>query len=69
MIQISIVDTVGLMAGGPVLAQVLKKGFHMGGGWIGLPFYIIALTSLAVVGILFCISEKKVEGEQESSIE
>ncbi|KAF2460314.1 major facilitator superfamily domain-containing protein [Lineolata rhizophorae] len=46
---IGVVDTAGLMAGAPLLAELFKKGGAMGGLWSGLPF----LSTAVMVGLVF----------------
>ncbi|KAK5011319.1 hypothetical protein LTR28_003988 [Elasticomyces elasticus] len=56
---ISIVDTLGLMAGGPLLAAIFKAGLSAGGGLVGLPFLCIGILMLLVTGLLFVVRLRK----------
>jgi MFS family permease len=40
---ISVVESVGSVAAGPLLSQLFNLGLHWGGAWIGLPFTTAAL--------------------------
>jgi MFS family permease len=51
---ISMVDTVGAMFGGALLADLFQVGMAMGGLWVGLPFYFLGLTT-AVFLLLMCL--------------
>lgn len=67
---ITIIDTVGIMVGSPMLAGLFKRGLSLGGSWIGLPFYFTALTALACLLLLLRIRLRKAEegyssGEEE----
>lgn len=48
---ISLVDTVGSMLCGPVMAELFKVGLRLGGVWVGLPYFFLG----GLCG-LFCIS-------------
>jgi len=47
---LTFIGTIGGLAGTPSLQLALSKGIEIGGGWIGLPFYIA--TSMYVLGAL-----------------
>lgn len=64
---ISIVDTIGLMFGSPMLAGLFSQGLEVGGSWIALPFYFLAMLSLCFVALLFVVRLRKGEGEQAKS--
>jgi len=45
---ISIVDTLGILISGPLLAEIFALGLRMGGGWMALPFAVATvLTAIA----------------------
>lgn len=47
-------EILGSFLGGPVLATLFDIGLKKKGGWIGLPwFYVAALCSLAMLGLVF----------------
>ena len=52
---IAICETLGFMAGGPLLAASFKKGMSLGGLWIGLPWYIISGLGLVVAILYLCV--------------
>lgn len=58
---ISIVDTIGIMAGSPLLAGLFKRGLALGGAWIGLPFYFTALIGFMFFLLLLGIRLRKSE--------
>jgi len=60
---ISIVDTLGAMFGGAVLAALFKRGVDLGGGWIGLPFLACGLLSGVCAILLFVVNLRKGEDE------
>lgn len=64
---ISMVDTIGLMAGAPLLAGLFSRGLTLGNGWIGLPFYFIGGLSALFAMLLFFIrlEEEKDMSEEE----
>ena len=62
---ISIVDTIGMMFGSPLLAGLFKRGLALGGAWVGLPFYFTGLVSLLFLLLLFSVGLRK--GEDEST--
>ncbi|KAK1834018.1 major facilitator superfamily domain-containing protein [Podospora conica] len=64
---ISVMDTVGALIGGPVLAQCFNMGLSRKGLWIGLPwFYVALLVSVAFVALLFLQAPKKLQSENET---
>ena len=52
---IGIVNTVGLMIRGPLLAGLFQEGLQFGGLWVGLPFYLISGTFVCVTFLMFAI--------------
>ena len=63
---ISVVDTAGSMVGSPLLAGLFQRGLHMGGLWIGLPFYFLGVMSALFTILQFVIGLKK--GEEEECV-
>ncbi|KFZ01039.1 hypothetical protein V500_00900, partial [Pseudogymnoascus sp. VKM F-4518 (FW-2643)] len=63
---ISMWDAFGTMVGAPLLAGLYKHGMNLGGGWIGLPFYFIGLSSAFFACILFVVRLRK--GEDSHAI-
>lgn len=65
---ISIVDTVGMMIGGPLLAGLFSRGLALGNGWIGLPFYFVGgLSALFAILLFFVRLEEGKEGSEEQT--
>lgn len=60
----SVVDTLGMMFGSPLLADLFKHGMKLGGGFIGLPFYFLGMLSASFVVIFFIVRLKKGEGKE-----
>lgn len=58
---ITIIETLGSMFGSPFLAQLLKDGLRLGGGWIGLPFYFVGLVSGVITLLLLFMGLRKGE--------
>lgn len=52
---ISIVDTLGILVSGPLLAEVFSLGLRMGGAWIALPFFIAAILTAIASLILWLV--------------
>lgn len=52
---ISMVDTVGMMVGAPLLAGLFSRGLSLGHGWIGLPFYFVGGLAALFAVLLFFI--------------
>ena len=52
---VSVAETLGGMLGSPVMAIVFSRGLRLGGGWLGLPFYVTGLVSGVSVVILFAM--------------
>ncbi|KAF2173301.1 hypothetical protein M409DRAFT_49763 [Zasmidium cellare ATCC 36951] len=63
---IGIVDTLGAMFGTPALAGLFKDGLSLGGGWVGLPFYVIGLASALFAGLLFLVKLRKSGGSEQN---
>jgi hypothetical protein len=58
---ISIVDTLGILVSGPLLAEVYGLGLRMGGAWMALPFFIATILTAIASLILWLV--KLPEGE------
>jgi MFS family permease len=52
---ISFVDTIGAMAGAPLLACLFEYGLDLGNSWSGLPFLFLGVLSLLFAILLFTI--------------
>ncbi len=63
---ISIVDTLSTMLGAPLLAGLLKHGFKLGGGYVGLPFIFTSLMLGAFAIMFFVVGLRK--GEERDGI-
>ncbi|KAK0656265.1 major facilitator superfamily domain-containing protein [Cercophora newfieldiana] len=50
---LSIMEQVGVMLAGPLLAKSLSLGMNLGGPWIGLPFIVAALFLAISTAIVF----------------
>ncbi|TKA57570.1 hypothetical protein B0A49_10577 [Cryomyces minteri] len=59
---VSAVDTLGLMAGGPLAAGLFRAGLKVGGAWVGLPFAVLA-GLFAGVALLLCFVRIRKGGE------
>ena len=66
---ISVLDTLGLMTGGPVMAACFRWGMKSGGSWIGLPFWfcglLVALVGVALWILSFPEAERRGHGREE----
>lgn len=52
------------MLGSPYLAALFERGMRAGGAMLGLPFYFLALVSLAILLDLLVVRMRKGEGEE-----
>ena len=52
---IGVVDTLGLMVGGPLLAWLFERGMQLGGAFVGMPFVALGLVYAVVVSFLLRI--------------
>jgi hypothetical protein len=59
MSTIAIVESIGVMVGGPVLSQMFQWGMDLGSKWYGLPFFG-SLVVLAIMTVATCMI--RVEG-------
>jgi MFS family permease len=73
---VSIVETLGALSAGPLLATLYNLGLHWKGPWVGLPFFLLSLVSLIAgveVWIFGCVMRKarkedaSYRGEEEES--
>ena len=66
---ISVLDTLGLMTGGPIMAACFQWGMRAGGGWIGLPFWfcgvLVALVGVALWALRFPEARRRADGIDE----
>lgn len=60
---IAIVESVGTMIAGPLLADVFEKGIQLGEPWIGSPYLASAAVFLVISIVTFIISVKDKEVE------
>ena len=58
---ISIVDTLGVIFGSPLLAGLFKRGLALGGAWVGLPFYFTGLVGFVFLLVLLGVRLRKGE--------
>lgn len=50
---VGFMETVGMTMAGPLLAKSLDVGLHLGGGWMGLPFYVAGQLFVIATVILW----------------
>jgi len=61
------VETSGAIFGGPSVAWAFDRGVKMGGRWMGLPFFYIAvLSAIALVALFFVDRHRIVKHDEES---
>ncbi|KAF2479253.1 major facilitator superfamily domain-containing protein [Neohortaea acidophila] len=58
---ITVLDTLGGMAGSPVMAKLFSRGFALGGYWTGLPFYFLGSMTGACAVLIFGVNLRKGE--------
>ncbi|KAH0369008.1 MFS general substrate transporter, partial [Aureobasidium melanogenum] len=56
---VGVVDTLGLMIGGPLLAWLFQRGMQLGGVFVGLPFVVLGLIYAIVTSFLLRIGHHK----------
>ena len=65
---ISVLDTLGLMTGGPIMAACFQWGMRAGGAWIGLPFWfcgpLVALVGVALWLLSFPETGRRADGDE-----
>lgn len=64
---VSMIDTLGMMFGSPLLAGLFARGMALGGFWIGLPFFFVGFLACFFAGVMFTVTLQK--GEESSSAE
>jgi predicted membrane channel-forming protein YqfA (hemolysin III family) len=60
---IAIMDTIGGIIAGPLLALTFNAGLKLGGQWIGLPFLIVSVFFLGVGCVIFMVQLPEWMGE------
>lgn len=63
---LSVIDTLGVMAGSPLMAGLFKHGFSLGGFWVGLPFCFLGLAGACFLLPLLLVGLRK--GEDEATV-
>ncbi|KAF8243213.1 hypothetical protein K440DRAFT_77325 [Wilcoxina mikolae CBS 423.85] len=53
--SIAVFDTLGALVGGPSISLAFQWGIKLGGGWIGLPFLVLAMLSAVVTVVVFMV--------------
>lgn len=70
---ISVLDTLGLMTGGPIMAACFRWGMRAGGVWIGLPFWfcglLVALAGVALWTLSFPEAGNRADGREERTVQ
>lgn len=61
----SLMETIGELIAGPMLARLYRVGLGWGGDWIGLPLFAIAGLFTVAAIIVWCIRLPDDSGEQE----
>lgn len=56
---IGLVDTVAVMAAGPIMAALFELGLDMGGAWVGLPFWLLGVVYVLTTVLLFVVNIRK----------
>ncbi|KAJ5642335.1 hypothetical protein N7490_006335 [Penicillium lividum] len=56
---ICMIEVIGSFYGSPMMAGLFTLGLRLGGGWIGLPYYGLALLCAFCIGILFLVRVPK----------
>lgn len=52
---ICMIEVIGSFYGSPMMAGLFTLGLRLGGGWICLPYYGLALLCAFCIGILFFV--------------
>ncbi|KAG9546104.1 MFS general substrate transporter, partial [Aureobasidium melanogenum] len=66
---VGVIDTFGLMLGGPLLAWLFQRGMQLGGIFVGLPFVVLGLIYAVVTSFLLRIGHHKSKVMVEEDIE
>ncbi|KAH0045146.1 MFS general substrate transporter, partial [Aureobasidium melanogenum] len=66
---VGVIDTLGLMLGGPLLAWLFQRGMQRGGIFVGLPFVVLGLIYAVVTSFLLRIGHHKSKVMVEEDIE
>lgn len=56
---VTLLRNIGGTLAGPILSSFLRVGMHLGGDWLGLPFFFEAGLQLIPIAILFSIRESR----------
>ncbi|KAI0893041.1 MFS general substrate transporter [Annulohypoxylon nitens] len=59
---VSMIETIGSLVGGPILAWTFSTGMRLQGFWAGLPYIFLSVLSLMSLGVLFFIIPEKYDG-------
>lgn len=67
---VGMVEILGQIYAQPMLAELFALGMRLGGGWIGLPYFGLAMLMAMVVGLLTFVrvSSKVQEPEESESV-
>lgn len=64
---LSLIDTLGFMAGSPLMAELFSRGLAMGDLWIGLPFYFLGVCGICFAVLTLVVGLRKGEGYKDSN--
>jgi uncharacterized membrane protein len=53
---IAIMESIGMLISGPLIAQFFRWGMKLGKAWLGMPFLLSATLFVPVLIITYCIS-------------
>ncbi len=57
----SMVENVGAMIAGPTMAWAFQAGMQLGGGWVGLPFFYLAVLSVLTLAALCFVRDQEIK--------
>jgi len=63
---LSLIDTLGFMAGSPLMAELFSRGLALGGLWIGLPFYSLGVCGVCFAVLTLVVGLRKGEEDKDS---
>ena len=63
----AVMEGVGQLLAGPVLATLFRWGIQLGGMFLGLPFFVAAMTFVCIAIITFAVSVRDISAAQAAN--
>lgn len=64
----AVLETIGTIIAGPIMASTFRWGLEMGGAWVGMPFLCASVMFAGAGVVIWVVRLEKAEGDMEESV-